>query len=192
MKKICCILVCFMSFLTTKSMCEHNEYDIVPLLSDRVFFEYFDPEDRQILIVGSAEFIDKTREALALIRKTDVDMWNMVVKYIGVIALTKKTGVYAWQKPSVSGIGPTVFQNVVYSASGFCHEACHSKLFHEYKEKYGEVPDLVWSGREAENKCLDVQIEFYKKLNISAVEKRSNIQYLEKMKTVDYFSNYNY
>lgn len=140
-----------------------------------------------ILIIGDTDFINATKKALDLIRTSDLENWSMVAKYMGIITSAEKSGMKAWVNPPVFEVGPdTAKSDTHWYAGSICHDAYHSKLYKDYYEKHGNVPYNIWTGRHAENLCLDVQIKFLKKINAPKEE----IQYLEKMKHIDYFSNY--
>lgn len=141
-----------------------------------------------IRIIGDTDFINATKKALDLIRTSDSEMWSMVSKYVGIITSSEKSGMKAWTNSPVFEVGLATSESDSYwYASSICHDAYHSKLYNDYYEKHGDVPDNIWTGRHAENLCIDVQIKFLEKINAP----KEDIQYLKKMKHVDYFSNYN-
>ena len=48
------------------------------------------------------------------------------------------------------------------------HEATHSELYQEYKAINGRpVPDNIWRSNEAENFCIEYQVDVMKEMNAS-------------------------
>lgn len=146
------------------------------------------PPINKIKIIGDTDFVKKTEKALNLIRMTDSDVWQTVWENIGIIKSAEKSGMYSFESPPVFKVGRlTAEASLSWYASCICHDAYHSKLYHEYQEKHGKVPDNVWTGRKAENLCIDFQTQFLKKINAPQEE----IQHLQNMKNIDYFLDYN-
>ena len=137
-----------------------------------------------IKIIGTDDFIKKTEEALTLLKEKSPDHYTIVTNYLSVIQFSEKTGVTASSK--ISKIGFKIFKlPLQWYAAGLAHESYHSKLYHDYRQKFGlPVPNDVYSGRKAEDACLDVQKDCAKNLGAHI----SYIKYLEDMKKVDYFS----
>ncbi|HWO43141.1 MAG TPA: hypothetical protein VNO43_15170, partial [Candidatus Eisenbacteria bacterium] len=61
---------------------------------------------------------------------------------------------------------PTWRHSALWYAGAIAHDAYHSKLYHEGKSAAGVPPDRrVWTGIEAEKKCLRFQLETLGALN---------------------------
>ena len=141
-----------------------------------------------ITIKGDDTFVKRTQAALDLIYERDPKLYQIVIENIGIIRSAKKSGMVAYGKPPVYNVGDATSQSeTIWYASTICHDAFHSKLYHDYYKQYGRRPSAdVWTGRGAENACLSVQEVFLK----NAQAPLSLIQYVQSQRTVDYFSSY--
>jgi hypothetical protein len=108
--------------------------------------------------VGSPEFVAATREALLKLRPTA--QYAAVLKYVAEIREHKCSGMNVYgEKPSYEVGKPTWSAGALWYAGTIAHDAHHSRLYFEEKARLGGAePDaLVWTGAEAEKKCLKVQ-----------------------------------
>lgn len=142
-----------------------------------------------VLIDGDMKFIEKTDAALSLIKEKSPEHYKLVKGYISIIRKGKKTGMWAQETPPFYEVAPMTSDGTLsWYASTIVHDAYHSKLFHDYLDEFGTFPpDDVWTGRKAENSCLEVQESFLRKIQAPAGE----IQHVQRMKNVDYYTNYN-
>ena len=140
-----------------------------------------------IIIIGDDEFIGKTRSALSLIEEKAPGYYTMVTNCIPVILRGNASNISASAPLPICQIGPKTFQaKLTWYASGFVHEAYHSKLYNDYVRESGcPVPANIWTGREAENSCLSAQEDFLKIIHAPEYQ----IRYVRKMRNVDYFSS---
>lgn len=65
----------------------------------------------------------------------------------------------------------TAFYSVTWCASTIAHDSYHSKLYHDYqKEHEGPVPDGIWGGIAAEQRCMKHQLEVMQTVGAPASE----------------------
>ncbi len=113
-----------------------------------------------ILISGDKKFINQTNAALNLLKSKAPSDYAMVITYIGKIQQHNFSGMAAYETPPTYKVGTTANASVTWYASTIVHDAYHSKLYHDYLYTYKEaVPDEVWTGMDAEMKCLEAQIQ---------------------------------
>ena len=150
-------------------------------------------KEQPIKIIGDDEFIKKTEEALALIREKAPKFYVSVTNYIGIIKAYEKTGMAAYLDPPTSKIGlKTAEANLTWYASMIVHETNHSKQYNDYRKNVNKkVPNEIWTGRAAEDACLDVQEAFLKEINaperfIKAVQRARHIDYFSDAKSRDW------
>lgn len=150
--------------------------------------KFLKSKSHNIIVEGDDNFQNRTYQALALIKEKSPDHYRVVSNYISTIKMAEKSGMRAYGNPPVYEVGSaTSSASLSWYASTICHDAYHSKLYHDYLEKFGTTPSPgVWTGRRAEDECLSFQEDFLKKAEAPI----SEVQYLQKMKNVDYFSSY--
>jgi len=114
-----------------------------------------------VRVEGSDKFTQAVGAALDLLKSKSPRTYQSVDAYVGLIREARRTGMRAFKKPPTFEIAePTWTQPAVWLASVIAHDAHHSKLYHDFKRKNADhVPDEAWTGREAELKCLSVQIK---------------------------------
>lgn len=126
-------------------------------------------------IIGDPEYVAKITEALNILKNEAPSQYEMVVKYIRVIEVNESgSGMCAWEEPprfiigkkSVEQFGPGSPMSPVLLAGVLVHDAAHSKLYRDYNSENpgSEVPSDVWTGMDAESKCVVVQYDAVKKL----------------------------
>ena len=125
-----------------------------------------------IRIVGDKEFISQVKASLELISRFVHEEFANIQRYIGIIEQNKRSGMFAYKKPPKYQMSKvTAFYSLTWCAGTIAHDSYHSKLYHDYKEFYGEfVPDNVWIGREAEAKCLAYQLMVMQKIGAPEYE----------------------
>lgn len=121
-----------------------------------------------ITIEGDEDCISKTQEALKLLQDKAVVHYSVINKYVGVIECTESgSGMDVWAKPPKYQVGkPTRDAGTIWYAGTIAHDACHSKLYHDYlsNNPSNPVPYEIWTGRNAEKQCLDVQYDALTKI----------------------------
>jgi hypothetical protein len=125
-----------------------------------------------IQITGDKNFITKTKAALKLLQEKAPDAYKITVTYIGRIQQHNFSGMAAYETPPTYKVGAsTVNASLTWYASTIAHDAYHSKLYHDYVYTYKEaVPNEVWTGMDAEMKCLEIQIQALESMGASASE----------------------
>ncbi len=147
-------------------------------------------KEQPIKIIGDDEFIKKTEEALALIREKAPKFYVSVTNYIFVIQAGKISGMRAAANPPTFQVGlKTSEYSLPWYASAIVHDANHSKQYNDYRKNVNKkVPSEIWTGRAAEDACLDVQEAFLKEINaperfIKAVQRARHIDYFSDVKS---------
>jgi len=118
-----------------------------------------------IEITGSPEFILKTKEAIKLLEQAPE--FELVRPYLGAIKTAKCSGMDIYQNVLTYEVGDVTFQSPLpWYASTIAHDACHSFVYHQEKEKLGGKEPAVesWLGQEAERSCLVFQWEVLQRL----------------------------
>ena len=141
---------------TTECYCETNSnYPDIPNVKIAKTISL-----KGIDIIGSDKFINQVSQSLKLIEAKDSNTLGIIKKYVGIIKEAEHSGMWAYKKPPVYDLADkTAFSSVTWCASTIAHDSYHSKLYHEYQAKYGKnVPDDIWTGIEAEKKCIGFQL----------------------------------
>ena len=117
-------------------------------------------------IVGSDRFANQLEKALTLIKQQAPEAHQLIQENVGIIKQGKRSGMWAYKTPPVYEMAdPTTFYSVTWCAGTIAHDALHSKLYHDYLAAHGEpVPDKVWTGRDAEIKCISFQLEILRRI----------------------------
>lgn len=132
-----------------------------------------------IEIQGSAEFIKETKLALTILDRSN--SFGLVTPYLGRIKEAKSSGMKAYDEPPTYDVGKETWQKgTMWYAGTIAHDAYHSFLYHQYKEKNdgAEPHPRVWTGAASEKKCLEYQLQVVQELG----ENEYVISYLEKVK----------
>jgi hypothetical protein len=94
-----------------------------------------------------------------LLRAKSPDGYAILTNQVGIIHQAKHSGMKAGKKPPVFDLNDrSAFYSLTWCAGVMAHDSFHSKLYHDYKRDHWLlVPRKVWTGRDAERKCLDHQ-----------------------------------
>ena len=125
---------------------------------------------------GRSEFLLRTKESLALL--DCASRIGFIQDHISVIRQGPRSGMKAWAKKPIFVVGKRTWQHsALWYAGAIAHDAYHSKLYHDAKRANGgKEPEAgVWTGAEAEKKCLAFQREVMAELNADP----KTIAYLE-------------
>lgn len=145
----------------------------------------------QVKIVGDQTCIDQTNQALNLLKSQTSDDYNNVVKYIGIIECAEQgSGMYAWENPPRFKVGKiTRDAGTIWYAGTIVHDAWHSKLYHDYLDTHPEesVPNEIWTGKDAEQKCLDVQSSALQKIGAD----QTTLDHVKNVINTDYWNDNN-
>lgn len=122
----------------------------------------------KIRLIGSHDFINRTRDALFLLKEKDYMGYKVVIKHLGAIVENKSSVQISYFDPSKEV--PTAFMttnscmaDLRWYAAALVHEAFHGKLFVDALEE-GRNPNDEYCGYSAEMYCLTKQIECLKKI----------------------------
>ena len=121
---------------------------------------------KEIEIQGSEQFKEQISKSLELLKLKTPEAYLIVYKYIRVIKQGKHSSMWAYSKlPTYEIADRTAFYSVTWCAGSISHDSLHSKLYHDHKNNFeGPVPQKVWTGVDAEKKCLAHQLEVLKKI----------------------------
>ena len=115
---------------------------------------------------GSAAFRVRTREAMELLRLST--FFETAQDHLRVIRQGRRSGMKAWaEKPTFTVGAATWRHSAVWYAGAITHDAYHAKLYCDAKDGHrSREPDSnVWTGTEAEKKCLAFQRQVLLELN---------------------------
>lgn len=128
-------------------------------------------------IVGGAEFLARTREALELLRPTG--FFAEIQEHVAVIKQGRRSGMRARAARPTFVVGKRTWRHsALWYAGAIAHDACHAKLYRDAKARDGKEPDADrWTGREAEKTCLAFQIRALRALGADA----ATVAYLEEL-----------
>ncbi len=119
-----------------------------------------------IEIRGDDEFLLRSREALALLRSTS--QFVLIQAHLGAIHQGRRSGMKAWAKRPTFIVGKATWQHSsIWYAGAIAHDSYHAKLYRDAKKKVSpKEPDAnMWTGAEAEKKCLAFQRRVLLELN---------------------------
>ncbi len=141
-----------------------------------------------IQIIGTDNCVTQTNEALSLLRNKSKTHYDIVITYIGVIECTDtQSGMHAWEKPPRFQVGnATRNAGTIWYAGTIVHDAWHSKQYNDYVLTQGTtaVPAEVYSGKNAEAECLDMQHDALS--NIGATQ--STLDYIQEVIKSEYWN----
>lgn len=121
----------------------------------------------KIRLIGSREFIDRTQEALIMLKSTDFVNYKIVIKYLEAIVENKliELSYFDPYKEVATAFMTTnsCMHDLKWYAAALVHEAYHGKLFKDAISE-GKNPNEEYCGYHAEMFCLTKQIECLKKI----------------------------
>ena len=140
-----------------------------------------------VKIIGDADCVRKTNQALDILQKKSSGDFEKVVSSLGVVeCATDGSGTFVWESPARFRIGFATYQaDTLWYASALVHESCHVAQYRNYlfSHKNGQVPSEIFSGAEAENQCL---LEQYNDL-ASLGAGQSLLDYTKKIAETNYW-----
>lgn len=139
-----------------------------------------------ISIIGDSYCVSRTNESLDLLKNKAPIHYDTIVRYIGIVECAQSgSGIYVWENPPRALIGKAILDaSVIWHAGGLAHEACHSKLYNDYKLNNSNVPIDVYSGRNAEAQCLDIQYDALSQIGAS----QWDLDYIKNVINTDYWN----
>ena len=120
-------------------------------------------------VQGGPAFVERTREALALLRRTS--HFELIQQRIKIIREAERSGMRAYDALPTCEVGPATWkQSAAWYAGAIAHDAYHSQLYCEAKrQNQDREPDAdVWTGTEAERQCLTYQEEVLQEMGADA------------------------
>ena len=120
----------------------------------------------QIRLIGSREFIDRTKNALTLLKEKDFMSYKVVIRNLGAIVDNKDDMSYftPFKEVPVFFVNERAYRySVTWYASAILHDAYHGELFKNAVSD-GIDPISEYSGYVAEMYCLTKQIECMKRI----------------------------
>jgi len=130
----------------------------------------------EIEIIGDQYCKDKVNEALDFMKDNSPKFYTKVITYVGVIECADRENdsvVNLFEDPArVELINLNQIDTLTELSGVLVHEAHHSELHIQYRiqNKSNEVPAEIYSGRQAEEKCVNETIKFLKEVNAPADE----------------------
>ena len=111
-------------------------------------------------IIGSLRYSNQVHQALSLLKVRDTNAYAIMTNYVGRIKEGDHSGMWAYSTPPTYEMSDTTaFYSLTWCAATIAHDSFHSKLYHDYQQSHrGPVPDEIWSGRAAEQKCMKHQL----------------------------------
>lgn len=142
---------------------------------------------KEIEIKGSEKFQKRVTKALQLLKEKAPDAHEIVSEHVRRIEQGRHSGMWAYKTPPTYEMTErTAFYSLTWCAGSIAHDSLHSKLYRDYKKQHsGSVPDEVWTGRDAETKCLKHQLDVLKKIGAAKHE----IEYCSKLKGTHHDAN---
>jgi hypothetical protein len=140
-----------------------------------------------ISVIGSADFIARTAEALDLLGATA--HYRDIERYVAVIKQGRRSGMHANATKPTFVVGKRTWSHSpLWYAGAIAHDAYHSKLYHDGKAATGgEPPADCWTGKDAERECLAYQIEVLKALDAG----ERTVAYLEELRKNPTYQGHN-
>jgi len=125
-----------------------------------------------IEVIGNARYIQQVRRSLMRLKKKDPASFKLILKYIGRIEWSERSGMAPWQSPPTFYLADlTAFPSVTWCASCILHDAHHSKLYLDYLRRNKKTPGRrIYSGRLVELFCIRKQLISAKRIGASASE----------------------
>lgn len=137
-----------------------------------------------ILVKGDKTFVDHTLKSLKIMFDNSRENFEIVHKYVGKIEQGDKSGMAAYEEPPTFYVGnPTSNASTTWYASAIAHDSFHSKLYHDYEDIHGTVPNEVWGGYEPEMRCLEYQIGVLERVGAS----QSEVEYAKSLRGTNWW-----
>ena len=135
-------------------------------------------------IMGSVQFSNQVHNAMVLLKARDPDAYAILTNNVGRIQEGKRSGMWAYNTPPTYEMSDaTAFISLTWCAATIAHDSFHSKLYHEYQKAHGgQVPDAVWTGRAAEQRCMTHQLAVMERIGATTWE----IDYAKRQTNGDY------
>jgi hypothetical protein len=141
-------------------------------------------------VEGDQECATDVAAALDLLEQKDSKSYVFVLGHIGVIeCVVQGSGMAAYETPPRFLLGDqTREEGSIWLAGSLVHDAKHSDQYGDYRKTHPmeqDVPDSAWKGREAEEACINLQIEALKSIGAD----QQTIEYLEIVARTEYWND---
>ena len=142
---------------------------------DRLAKNSITVEVDNIEIQGDKTFVNKTKSALSLLSRSKT--FQEIKKYLGKIKQipSDKFQMAPYAKPPTCEVGANTILTIKSYGAGLAHEAYHSYLYHNNQE---------WRGKNAEEKCTQIEIKVLEELGLGIMG-RIQRSYLKSLKPKD-------
>lgn len=114
-----------------------------------------------IMIEGDNEFIDATNEALMLVR--DLPTFHKVKPFLAIIKQGSRSEINVFTSQPTFSVGRQTWKGgCIWYGSCIIHDACHSKLYHQHRQRILGVSFTLphhWTLKSGERACLRVQLQ---------------------------------
>ena len=119
-----------------------------------------------IELAGSLSFVDQIRGALNLLSEKSPEALTNIQQYIDRIEEGDQSGMYARKRiPTLVLTQKTAMYSLTWCAGTIVHDACHSQLYHEYRDAHGlPVPNDAWTGQQREMECIAHQLSIMRQI----------------------------
>ena len=117
--------------------------------------------------------VEQTESALAFLRDEAPDYYDYANQYIGkILCLESGSGMkMKWDPPTFKvGLQTREQPHPMWYAASIVHDACHSAQYHDWLADHPDqrVPHDIYSGRDAERQCMEIQVEAMIDLGVPA------------------------
>ena len=108
--------------------------------------------------------MEQTEAALAFLKAEAPGYYDYANRYIGkILCLEAGSGMkMKWDPPTFKVGARTRERGPLGYAASIVHDACHSAQWHDWRADHqgaGRVPHEVYSGRDAERQCMEIQVD---------------------------------
>ena len=123
---------------------------------------------------AAAACVEQTEAALAFLRDEAADYYDYANQYIGkILCLESGSGMkMGWDPPTFKvGLRTRDGESPMWYAASIVHDACHSAQYHDWLAEHPggrRVPRDIYSGRDAERQCMEIQVEAMIDLGVPA------------------------
>lgn len=126
-------------------------------------------EYEAISVFGDEEYRKVVIEALRLLRERAPDNWPIIKKHIKTLCRSRSSFVFVPLLPATAYLNVPTGSPPEFVAGNIAHEAFHCFLYWEFASSNPgmDVPEDIYSGEEAEQKCVEFQCSVMKALGVS-------------------------
>lgn len=123
---------------------------------------------------GTKHFQSQVVSALVLLSTKSPEAYVVLTNNVGLIAQARHSGMAAYlNPPTIELTDRSVSYSITDCAGNLAHESFHSKLYHDFLREHRNepvVPDEVWTGEDAEKRCVEHQQRVLRAVGAPAAE----------------------